>query len=110
MAGFITENVTADFAANGDTDGIGYVTVSDTTGFVEGATVSIRSLTVAAATFEIVAVDTAASKIGVRSVTVDPLGRLNGQNYGLSSVSAYLTANSAKIIQPSQFIYDAYTS
>lgn len=109
MAGFMTDNVTAAFNGDGDSEGIGYVSVADTTGFQVGATVTLRGDTVVAATYQVAAVDSVATRIGVRAVVIPGTGHFNTQNYGLTSVAQYTVADNAKIVQPSQFIYAAYT-
>lgn len=108
MAGYLIPTVTASLTANGDVGGIGMVTVADASLFTLGAVVSLSGDTVAAGTYQIVSIDTTTNQLGVR-ILYAGTPALNGLNYGYTTVSQYTVADSAKVIQSPQFIYDAYT-
>jgi hypothetical protein len=86
-------------ALTGNGTATGYVTVADTTDFYIGARVLLRSATVAAAEYRII--EKTATTLGLRLTSASGTGR--------SSCAAYLTADSAVVVQNVQMVFGPET-
>ena len=119
MAGKDIAAASADFTANGDTGGVGRITIASTTPFRAKARAWVVDNDTAGVEVIIVAI-VDATHLDVRLATPQPAsigtaagdqgpsayGLRGAQNYGTSSMAAYTLAQSAKILMPAQFIYN----
>lgn len=102
MSSIIIGSTSAALTANGGSDG--FATVASNANFYPGAVVSIISGTVAGKDCLVTELS-GSTKIGLRFIDVrNSSGDLVGPSYGRSDLSAYLTADTAKVFQSTQAV------
>lgn len=90
--------------ANGDTTKLGYVTVTSNANYYPGAICWLRSNTQAGQKFQVVAIS-GTTLVGLRALYDAGDFQHRGPSYGLTSLSAFLLADSAQISQEPSTVY-----
>lgn len=105
MAGKDVNSISASLSADGSA--AGWIPLADVTGFYAGAEVFLASATVDPVQCRIKKVDTTNNRLYIQVISTTLGTKLNGANYGYSDMSGFHLADTAKIYQTKQFIYNA---